>query len=73
MRVRWGTFNSVPTILGILANIVGWQGAYSRTIWGYWQGTRGAGKAPIVKKVLDRSIKESDWKSDVEWPIGGFK
>ncbi len=54
MRVRWGTFGSVPTIFGIMPNVVGRQGAFSITIQEYWHGASDAGKVPNVQKVLGR-------------------
>ena len=46
VRVRWGTFGSVPTIFGILPNFVKRQGASSRKVSNYWQCAIMAGKVP---------------------------
>ena len=51
MRVRWGTFSSVPTIFGILPNVVGRQRASSRRLRENWQGASTAGKVPNLKKI----------------------
>ena len=48
MRVRLGTFGSVPTIFGILPNVVGRHRAFSRMVREYWQGASLAGKVPIL-------------------------
>ncbi len=56
MRVRWGTFGSVPTIFGILPNVVGRQGASSRMVGEHWQGASEAGKVPNFEKNFGRSI-----------------
>ncbi len=50
-RVRWGTFDSVPTIFGIAPNVVGEQGVSSRTVWEYWQSASVAGQVPNEGKV----------------------
>ena len=52
----WGTIGSVPTIFGILPNVVKGQGASSRKVSQYWQVASVAGKVPNFEKVLDRSI-----------------
>ena len=50
MRVRWGTFGSVPTIFGILPNVIKRLGASSRKVSHYWQCAIVVGKVPNLKK-----------------------
>ena len=51
-------FGSMPTILGILPNVAGQQGASCRTIQEYWQGASVAGKVLNQGKFLGRSITQ---------------
>ncbi len=57
--IRWGTFGSVPTIFGILPNVVERQGASSRTIREYLQGASVAGKVPNLENVLAEASRDS--------------
>ncbi len=59
MRVRWGTFGSMPTIFAILPDIVGRQGAACKIIGKYSQGTSVAGKVPNLEKVLGEASHDS--------------
>ena len=53
----WGTFGNVPTIFGILPNVVGGQGASSRKVSQHWQVAIMVGKVPnLAKNVGDRGF-----------------
>ena len=59
MRVRWGTFGSLPTIFGMLPNVVKRQGASSKKASHYWQFAIVAGKVPNKKKSHAEASRDS--------------